>query len=236
MQGEQKTRFGLTNNQLKIIAMITMVIDHVGEMLYPDIIILKIIGRLSFPIFAYMIAEGCYYTRNRIKYLGIISVMGVVFQLIYYCFMGSLYMGVLITFSLSIITIYAIDSLINKNNILRKILALIGILIVLIISIVLPLTIKEQGYILDYTVLGVFLPVVIYYSKGKWLKLIVAFIALLLLAIYYGGIQYYSLISIVLLALYNGQRGKAKLKYAFYVFYPLHLVIIYAIQLAMNIN
>ena len=51
-------KFGLTNNQLKIIAMVSMLFDHVGKELLPQYTVLQIIGRLAFPIFAYMIAEG----------------------------------------------------------------------------------------------------------------------------------------------------------------------------------
>ena len=50
-------KFGLTNNQLKIIAMLSMLADHIGVQLFPDLQILRIIGRLALPIFAYMIAE-----------------------------------------------------------------------------------------------------------------------------------------------------------------------------------
>ena len=56
---------GLTGNQLKLIALVTMTIDHIGMQLFPRVRLLRIIGRLAFPIFAYMIAEGCRYTRNR---------------------------------------------------------------------------------------------------------------------------------------------------------------------------
>ena len=58
---------GLTNNQLKIIAMITMLIDHIGIVLFPQIKIFRIIGRFAFPIFAYMLAEGCTNTKNKKK-------------------------------------------------------------------------------------------------------------------------------------------------------------------------
>ena len=58
-------KIGLTNNQLKIIAMISMLIDHIGLQMFPDLLIFRIIGRLAFPIFAYMIAEGCFYTKNK---------------------------------------------------------------------------------------------------------------------------------------------------------------------------
>ena len=82
----KKLKFGLTNNQLKIIAMISMLIDHVGVVLFPKLKILRIIGRLAFPIFAYMIAEGCQYTRNRFKYLLIIAGMGITYQVVYFIF------------------------------------------------------------------------------------------------------------------------------------------------------
>lgn len=57
----------LNNNQLKIIACIFMLIDYIGFFLYPEIIILRYIGRLAFPLFAFFIAEGAYYTKNKIK-------------------------------------------------------------------------------------------------------------------------------------------------------------------------
>jgi len=62
---EGRTPSGLTNNQLKIIAMLAMLIDHVGMIIFPGIMALRYIGRIALPIFAYMIAEGCHYTRDR---------------------------------------------------------------------------------------------------------------------------------------------------------------------------
>ena len=59
-------------------------------------------------------------------------------------------------------------------------------------------------------------------------------VGLLLLALDRGGIQYYALLSIPLLLLYSGKRGKRKMKYFFYIFYPLHLVIIYGIAMLMG--
>ena len=59
----------LSGNQLKLIALAAMTIDHIGAYLIPDMVIFRIIGRIAFPIFAYMLAEGCRYTRNRMKYM-----------------------------------------------------------------------------------------------------------------------------------------------------------------------
>ena len=89
----ESTRFpGLTGNQLKLIALITMTIDHVGMMLLPQLRILRAIGRIAFPIFAYMIAEGCRYTHSRKKYL--LSMLGIaaLYQIVCFFAMGSLSM------------------------------------------------------------------------------------------------------------------------------------------------
>lgn len=101
-------RFGLSGNELKILGAIFMVIDHVGLMFFPTLKILRIIGRLAYPIFAFMIAEGCYYTKNKIKYFLNVFVLGAICQLVYYFYDRQLYMSILITFSLSILLIYAL--------------------------------------------------------------------------------------------------------------------------------
>ena len=98
-----------SGNILKIIAAVLMLTDHIGYIIFPQYPIFRIIGRLSFPIFAFMIAEGCYYTKNKLRYfLGIFS-LAVVCQIVYYIFENSLYMGILITFSLSILVIYSLE-------------------------------------------------------------------------------------------------------------------------------
>ena len=50
---------GLSNNQLKILAMVAMTLDHVGAYLFPHVLWLRLVGRLAFPVYAFMIAEGC---------------------------------------------------------------------------------------------------------------------------------------------------------------------------------
>lgn len=105
----RKTGFGLTNNQLKIIAMVSMLLDHVGLVLFPSVQILRIIGRLAFPIFAFMIAEGCAYTRNRRAYLLKIAVVALLCQIVYAVAERSLYQSVLVSFTLAILTIFSID-------------------------------------------------------------------------------------------------------------------------------
>ena len=69
----------LSGNTLKILAAIFMLIDHAGLMLFDDNEIMRIIGRLAYPIFAFMIAEGCKYTKNKIKYFATVFLFGVLF-------------------------------------------------------------------------------------------------------------------------------------------------------------
>ena len=68
MFSNQKMQFGLNGNTLKIIAAITMLIDHTGFLLFPQSVVLRVIGRLAYPIYAFMIAEGCRHTRNKLRY------------------------------------------------------------------------------------------------------------------------------------------------------------------------
>ena len=229
---ETKTMFkGLNNNQLKIIAMISMLIDHVGLSFFPQIVAFRYIGRLAFPIYAYMIAEGCRYTKNRKKYLGMIAAMAIVFQIVYFVFMNSIYQGILVNFSLSIATIFAIDSFIKNKKIINRIFMSLIIIAVLIIYFVFPVVFKNYGFYIDYNVWGLLLPILVYFAPNK--KWRVAFTAILLVVmtlISGKDMQWWSLMTIPLFILYNETRGSKKMKYVFYIFYPLHLVLIYGVM------
>ena len=110
MEEIKTSREWLSGNQLKLIAMITMTIDHVGMVIFPGVMILRIIGRLAFPIYAFMIAEGCRYTRNRRRYFLTMAGVGAGCQVVYYIVDSSLYQCVLVTFSLSLLIIFALDN------------------------------------------------------------------------------------------------------------------------------
>lgn len=78
----------LSSNALKIIAAITMVLDHIGVYLVGSkslilYMILRLIGRMSFPLFAYCIAEGCRYTRNKKKRFFVIFGLGILFEAVW---------------------------------------------------------------------------------------------------------------------------------------------------------
>ncbi len=225
---------GLSGNALKIIAMLAMFIDHLGLLLFPGHPIFRMIGRLAFPIFAFMIAEGCVYTRNRARYLGMIFGLGAICQLVATVATGDLHQGILLVFSLSIATIYCIDGLKTVKRTLPRCLLVLALSGIAFVVLFLPTILSKRGFVLDYGTLGFLLPIVLYYLHGDRLPRLIATAAILVgLSLIYGDIQFYSLFALPLLALYNGKRGKWKLKYLFYVFYPAHLAFLYLVAMLL---
>lgn len=220
----------LSGNALKLLAALFMTIDHVGVLLLPHVIVLRILGRLALPIFAFMIAEGCRYTRNRLRYFGSVFALGVLCQIVYYLAERSLYFSILITFSLSIATIYALQDWKNQKT-TRSALVFFGA--------VAGVYALNQVFAIDYGFWGCMLPVfAAAFQKTAWdrpwVNLGMLGLGLLVLAADLGQIQYYALPALPLLACYNGRRGRWKLKYFFYLFYPLHLVLLQGIALLLG--
>ncbi len=207
-----------------------MTCDHIGKQILPDMAFLQIIGRIAFPIFAYMIAEGCFYTHNRKKHLLMLASVAIGCQVVYLVFMRSLYQCVLVTFTLSVILIYIVDNAMKKRTVKSFALVFIAVAIVYILTEILPNVLIYTDFAIDYGLLGVLLPVFVYMAEKKRDKLIVTAIMLGGLAMIIGGIQWYSLLALPLLMLYNGEKGKARIKNFFYIYYPLHLALIYWIS------
>lgn len=216
----------LSGNTLKIIAAISMFIDHFGMIFYPHVAIFRIIGRLAYPIFAFCIAEGCKYTKNKKRYFLRKFVIAVMCQVIYTIVEKELYMNILITFSLSIIMIYAFIPFLENHDFKS------GFIFLLTVSAVYILTTFVS---IDYGFWGAFAPVFAYafYNNPK-LKLISFTIGLIIVAYIYGGIQIYSIFAIFLLYLYSEKRGKYNLKYFFYIFYPGHLAVLYCVHMLIK--
>lgn len=231
---ETKARFiGMNSNQLKIVALLAMTCDHIGKQLLPQIEILQIFGRLAFPIFAYMIAEGCMHTKSKKKYLLTMAGLALVCQIVYFVAMGSLYQCVLVTFSISIGLIFLMEYAGKKRGLLAYMCCGIGFVAVTFICVILPWILKDTDFFIDYGLIGVLLPVSIYLGKSRRAKIVIMTLMLGLLGMKMGGIQWYALFAPLLMALYNGKRGNLKMKHLFYIYYPLHLLGIYIIGLVV---
>lgn len=237
----------MTGNQLKILALFTMTVDHVGLVLLPQYLILRIIGRLTYPIFAYMIAEGCFYTHSKARYLGGIVALGAACQVGFFVATASLEQSILSTFALSIITIFALQRLGERRDLLSA-LALAGALALdAIVTMVLP-SVLGFGFSIDYGFFGVLLPVFVYLPRIFFKKtvdkrhlrlmLVGAAVGTVLLCLQMSdwlyGIEWFALFALVPLSCYNGKRGTRRLKYLFYVYYPLHLVVIWSMALLLS--
>lgn len=235
MKNNKLTSGFLTGNLLKLIALISMTCDHVGKYLLPNLKFLQIFGRLAFPIFAYMIAEGCRYTKNKTKYLLRMLISAFICQLFYFFALKSSYQCILVTFSLSIMLIFTIDN-VKKKKSSQSITVLFSILLcIYILTLFLPKLLSGTGFDIDYGLWGVLLPAAVFFADKKTYKLVFLSIILIIISAIYGGIQWYSLIAVALLAFYNGKRGKRKLKSLFYIYYPAHLAVIYLVAKIINL-
>jgi len=136
-------------------------------------------------------------------------------------------MCILVTFSLSILLIYALDNARKRNTAQAWMLCVLAFAAVFFIAYIVPEYFKVGDFRIDYDFSGILVPVLIYLGRNRKEKLVFAALALLLLSITHGWIQWYCLLALPLLALYNGRRGKLKMKYLFYLYYPLHLVALY---------
>lgn len=235
----------MTGNQLKIIALITMTIDHIGVVILPQYVILRVIGRLTYPVFAYMIAEGCFYTRDKRRYLGGIVALGVACQLGFYVALQSLEQSILTTFAFAIITIYAMQLADRRRDVVGALAVTGALALDAATSIGLPLVLANTDFSIDYGFFGILLPAFCYLPRIFFKKAVDRRRLLLMLACatvgivclclqmreWMGGIQWFSLLAIPLLCCYNGKRGTWPLKYLFYIYYPLHFVAIWGVHL-----
>ena len=224
---------GINGTVLKIIALISMTLDHIGILLFHNNPIMHSIGRLAFPLFAFFIAEGCYYTKNRKNYLLKIALFGVLTQIIFIIFYKPFYFNVLLTFSFSILIIFFYDSIKKENSSILYLFFLFILSFAFFLFEILPQVFYRTKYYFyfDYGFIGVIFPLCLYIVKDKNYKIVCFIIGLVLLSVKHMGVQWFCLFDGILIFLYNGQRGKYSLKYIFYLYYPLHFLVIFFIKL-----
>jgi hypothetical protein len=243
-------RWGLSASTLKIIACVFMVVDHVGVFLLPHLEILRIIGRISFPIFAYFIAEGCRYTRNKLKRFLLVLGLMVLCEGAYLIYDGRLDGGIMMTFTFSILLVYQVQAI--KKALARKKWWMTALWsLTFVASLVFVHGFVEHVLYVDYGFWGILLPaftVLPDYREGEaptcfrylsYLPVKLAFwtLGMLLLCISRGlfaNIQSWCLLAIPFMLLYNGTPGRKGFKYGFYVFYPAHLAVLYLIAALMQ--
>lgn len=241
---------GLTGNQLKAIAFLFMLCDSVGSMLiengmlyaqnpvywslalettegrrlYLIARVLRMIGRLAFPIFAFLISEGVAHTKNILKYVLRLFIFAclseVPFDLatrgvIYY----DEYQNILFTFVLGALAI-AIVKRFAKLHLIIKIL-------IIAVFCLISYLVKS-----DYGPMGVLMISTFYMLKEEYpVKFVVGAIVAATESVNYACV---SAISLILIYFYNGRRGTMPIKYFFYIAYPAHMLLFWALVFFFN--
>lgn len=228
---------------LKLIAIITMTIDHLGYVVYSgQLSWMNYIGRIAFPIFAFQISEGYTHTKNLKKYFLRLILFAVISQIPYtlfkYCTSSDVNLNIIFTLILGLLSISIYDFFAKRgetskiNSFSYK---LIGIMISILISIF------ANTFKFDYGFYGVFLIFTFYlFRNNKHLRnifvTILTFIYYLpsLLALDFNILVIllflFTIIPLIFINMYNGQKGK-NIKILFYIFYPVHLTILCLIAL-----
>ncbi|WOO89219.1 TraX family protein [Mollicutes bacterium LVI A0078] len=218
----------MTNFQLKLIALITMTIDHIGFLLVapwsPYYEPLRTVGRLSFVLFAFLVSEGMLHTKNKERYIA--TMFGFAFVIdIPRLFMGYDYFpNIFYTLGIGALAIYFIK---HFNNIILQIASVLALLYL------------TTAIGADYGAFGVMLIVTIDVSRTitsnvRVLREIVMaiFYYFLMIVFMEPDIQMFGIYSFIIIMLYNGKRGyyAPRLKYLIYIYYPLHLLILSAMS------
>ena len=242
---QKKYQF-LDSNLLKLIAMIAMLIDHIGYCLFPEILWLRYIGRIAFPIFAFQIVEGYFHTKNKNKYALRLFVFALLTEIPFdlglnYVLLEFTYQNVLFTLLCGVLMIHHLERGLQRKGHLKTIHFIIAIVFLSI-----PFFIKA-----DYGYLGT-LTIFVFYAANKMpeIRYLIMLVGLSYLHIFDSTsinvpflftnlqmpIQGYALGSIIPIFLYNGTQTKKlnTIRKIGYWFYPIHLLILFFIQFAMK--
>ncbi len=223
--GKQSYRI-LDGTTLKIIAMICMVFDHVGDNFFPEQTWMRIIGRIALPIFAFCVAEGFSHTHDRGKYLLRMGIFACISEIPFdLATSGKIleftHQNIMITFFWSILGLMCYEKITERKTKAATIFGILELFVFAAGSLVLQM---------DYNILGVGLICIYWFLRSKapvWNHIAAMVYHLLLRNV---GIYTYGLLGFLPLFLYNGKRGKG-LKWLFYVFYPAHLLVIWLLKL-----
>ena len=240
-------------NAIKLLAALSMLIDHIG-MLW-DILPLRYIGRIAMPLYSFMIAEGCYYTKNKFKHFACIFLLALLCDTAFILFEPNYFhLSILTTFSISIMLIYALDyfkiKLLDENaRLVEKIFAgaifAAGVFLTYVVTRLIK-SVNGKPFYIDYDFFGCLLPVFaslftlpkdktpekLAFLNSHIVKILSFTVGLVALCLLLSApIEWFCMLALIPIALYNGERGKLELKYFFYIFYPAHLVILYGLSM-----
>lgn len=257
---------GLTVTSLKLIAIGAMFIDHFAAIILSSlqsvygqtidsffwfqliIILMRLIGRIAFPIFAYLIVNGFYHTSDKKMYALRLAAFAVISEPFFDFGVSGMWLefshqNVFFTLALGLLAIWGYDNISRDDS-----KNYIGGLLVVCISFLAQMLQTDYGF---YGIITIFV-MYLFFDQFKRLSILLIILNLLLYGsqltvfwtifsqsyqssyqvgiqiIYYvmANAQLFSLVALFILKYYNGEKGKAFNKYVFYAFYPVHLFLL----------
>lgn len=234
----------MTSFVLKYIAMITMLIDHASISCLKYTSLFNVIGRIAFPIFAFQIPEGYIHTKNLRNYFLRLFCFAIIsqvpFMLFNSIFTNGFSFNIFGTLFLGLLSILLYDKISNctlkltkdkKFNLtINKIFSCISVILLGLIS---------EVCHFDYGFWGITIIFLFYIFKNDKIGMVIFYITACIIKyginiITYGYHYLYillclgTILPIIFICLYNGKQGK-KIKYLLYLFYPIHLLVLYFI-------
>ncbi len=224
----------MTSFILKIVGIITMLFDHVGDAIIGKFSFFNLIGRIAFPIFAFQAVQGYIYTKDFKRHMLKLFIFACISQIPFMLFLSTFTeeiftLNIFFTLFLGLLALFVYDKCKNK---------VLGFLFVIFTSII--------AYFIhvDYGVFGILLMFFFYFFKDKKIPMAITTIVLCFLrfvpdiiatpVLWYIYIQcaIFTALSLIFILFYNKKEGP-KAKYFFYIFYPLHLLTLYFLHIAL---
>jgi len=218
-----------------------MIVDHFGDAYFKQISLMNLIGRIAFPIFAFQISEGYLHTKNLKKYFLRLFLCALIsqipFMLFYSIYTNGFTLNIFFTLFIGLLSIFLYDKITHfsfqsiRNESLKTFSEqFLGFLVVLLLGIL------AQLCHFDYGFFGIAIIFLFYLFRNHKLTMIASFVLACLIKygipyldtfnLWYIGLTIFTIIPVLFISLYNKEQGP-KVKYLLYLFYPVHLLILY---------
>jgi hypothetical protein len=214
------SKFSLNAYHLKMIALISMFLDHFARIIYPDLYVLEFIGRLAFILYSFLLVEGLTHTKSSGYYFLRLFLFALLSEIPYDLAFGDKWFdpirqNIFFTLSVGLAALLVIES--------KKIASDVKVLLIA------ALVTAANNFHFDYYYLGVLQVVCFYVFRSNRLKQFLTVVILNLFFMFRIATQSAAVLGLLPIYLYNGERGK-KTGILFYIFYPAHLLLFWIIK------
>lgn len=210
----KELKLNMNTNFIKLIAIITMTIDHIGYVFFPDILIFRIIGRIAFPLFVYSMMIGYFRTKDLTKYIVRLLIIGIISQFPYSLLFNVCRPNVMFTLIVALLFYYSLD---------EKKWWIIPFLVVI------PFLLN-----FEYSIIYLFLVPIFYYFRNNGIFLSISFILFYLNYLIYpvdsfSIATFFTILCLPFILIKTNINIKIN-KYFYYLYYPVHITVLLIIK------